>query len=114
MGAVQHPLNSDQTSSSVTDTDDFERCIRKRLPNRFSKVADGLPGQRVVHARGAVGSPFSLCGVNCVGIMTVPRVEVVLCDFSSVHSFGPQRESLGGHICRFRSETKEMPQNGHK
>ena len=84
MGAVQHPLNGDQAPSSVTDTDHLERCVRKGRPNRFSKVADGLPAKIVVHARGAVGAPFTVCGNKRVSIVTVPGIKVVLCNLDSI------------------------------
>jgi hypothetical protein len=32
-----------------------------------------------------VGASFGMCGVNCVGIIPVLRVEVVPCDLDSVH-----------------------------
>ena len=50
----------------MTDTDYLKRCVRKDRPNRLDKVADGLSGKIVVHARGAVGAHFGICGDNSV------------------------------------------------
>jgi hypothetical protein len=78
-------LGGDQAPSSVTYTDLLERCVRKGCPKRFNKLADGFPGKIVVCARGAVDAPFSVCGDKRASIVTVPGIEMVLCNLDSIH-----------------------------
>jgi hypothetical protein len=58
----------------------------------------------LAHARRAVGATFGIRGVNCVGIMPVPRIEVVLCDFSSVH-----RSFLRGELDQYLGVAQDFP-----
>jgi hypothetical protein len=51
----------------------------------IEKLADGLPGKIVVRVRAAIDAPFRVCGDKRVGIVTVPGIDVVLCNLDSIH-----------------------------